>query len=699
MKIVWITVVISVIFAGCDLPTSVSLQDRESFTDIISVENFREDAAIGLSWRRDAGAERYIVKRSKDGIYGAGDFEIIYEGGETSYTDRNVEAGIRYLYRLDKAYKGNITEGEETSLGVGTRGEIDLYEPNNGKETAVDINGERSGTLYFYRYSDGRTLSDSDWYKVWVESGWGANVRVIETNAGTENSFSIQIPGKIQQSVIHNETIRIENDGEVSGYIYFGIYPEVERFVAIDAYGGAIRSYKVVLDTVTHNDIGDDENDTGNDEDDSGDDENDTSNDEDDSGEDENDSGNDEENTGDDENETGNNEDDSGNDENDTGDDENEASDNEDDSSDDGDNVDDDENETGNDEENTGNNEDDTGEGEDNTSNDENDSGNDEENTGDDENETSDNEDDSGRDEDNVDDDENETGNDEENTGGDENETGNDENDSGDDEDDSGDDEENTGDDDENETGNDEDDTGDDEDDTDDDEENIGEDENDSGNDENETGNDEEDTGDDENETGNDEDNTDDDENDGNGDPGEIIERSDLFGEISGIINFISNEKKYSGNNYTFWHRVATPQTPFTNIKMNLLKLSGHRTGGYGFFFKGGEVNGSECMLTVLIRTSGMYAIGKVIDGQYKEITHWKIGNTLWQDTGMWNTVEVKWDDKTEEYVLFLNGVESDRFRDMDEPRCIGNEYGVAAIVTQQECFPDEPVYVRYKEL
>ncbi len=647
-KIMWI-IIAGIMLAGCDLPTSNAVKDREGFADIVHVENFREDAAIKLSWRRDAGADRYILKRSVDGLYGAGEFKTIYDGIETLYTDRDVEADIRYLYRLDKVYNGNIRHGEETSLGVGARGEVDLYEPNNGKETAVDLSGERSGTIYFYRYSDGRTLNDSDWYRVWIEAEKGANLRMIESNAGTESSFYISVPGKFPIKVIANETVRIEHENGESGYIYFGIYPETEMYVASDSTGGTIRSYKVILDSVTGNgDNGDggsnDDNDDGKD----GDNDND------------NDDNDDDENSGSDDDNGDNNGDDKDSDDTDN----------------DNDGIGDDD---GNND-NGSNNDNDDGKDSDN----DNDDNDDDENSGSDDgigdNNGDDNDsDDTDNDNDGIGDD----GDDNKDDDGNNDNGGNDDNDDGqdsdNDNDDNGDDENNGTDDgigDNNGDNNDSDDTDNDNDENSGTDDGIG-DNNGDDNDSDDTDNDNDVVGDD-------------------NDPGDIIEQNELFSEISGVIHFLTNDKKYSEKNHTFWRRLSADQTPSGSIKMDLLKESGHRSGGYGFFFREGKVNGSECMLTVLVQTGGMYAIGKVVDGKYEEITAWKIGNTLRQGIGMWNTVEVSWDD--EEYVLFLNGVEIDRFRDMYEPRCSGNGSGAAAVVTRQEQFPNNPVYVRYRK-
>ncbi len=108
-------------------------------------------------------------------------------------------------------------------------------------------------------------------------------------------------------------------------------------------------------------------------------------------------------------------------------------------------------------------------------------------------------------------------------------------------------------------------------------------------------------------------------------------------------------------------------------------------------------MNGVESMLTVLIRTGGTYAIGKVINDRYEEITPWKTGKNLKQGYTH-NTVKVSWDSGSNQYVLYINGIEADRFTDT-YPLCSGNSHGAAAVVTRQERFPETPVSVLYREL
>ncbi|ULQ59042.1 hypothetical protein K7I13_11035 [Brucepastera parasyntrophica] len=121
-------------------------------------------------------------------------------------------------------------------------------------------------------------------------------------------------------------------------------------------------------------------------------------------------------------------------------------------------------------------------------------------------------------------------------------------------------------------------------------------------------------------------------------------------------------------------------------------------SGGYGIFFQAGNIDGyGECMLTVLIRTTGQYAIGKVIDGNYTEINGWKDGTYLRRGYGVKNSIKVVWDNETAIYVLYINGMEEVRFIDLDSPQCSGGGSGVAAVITKYESFPESPVKVRYR--
>jgi hypothetical protein len=64
---------------------------------------------------------------------------------------------------------------------------------------------------------------------------------------------------------------------------------------------------------------------------------------------------------------------------------------------------------------------------------------------------------------------------------------------------------------------------------------------------------------------------------------------------------------------------------------------------------------------------------------------------------GVKNELQVGRDSENNQYVVYVNGYEEDRFADATEPRCTGDGNGVAAVLTSAEQFPGIPVKVRYE--
>ncbi|ULQ59041.1 hypothetical protein K7I13_11030 [Brucepastera parasyntrophica] len=245
-------VVLCIGLCGCDLPTKTTANYSEPFFDVVSTDSFRGDGTIGLNWRTDKGTDSYIVMRGTDGIYGVNDFSEVYNGSETSWFDAGIETDIRYVYRLDKRNKNGKLVGQETAIavGVGKDTEIDRNEPNNSKNTATLLNTSKRGTVYFFRFSDGRTLSDTDWFKIKVPQSKAASLRVIEDNAGLRSSFYIAVPGKGNISLTADTVVRITNESFSDSYIYLEICPVTDEFVEPDSSGGTIRTYTIILDSI-----------------------------------------------------------------------------------------------------------------------------------------------------------------------------------------------------------------------------------------------------------------------------------------------------------------------------------------------------------------------------------------------------------------------------------------------------------------
>jgi hypothetical protein len=498
---IWRSMVIfSLAAMSCSMPTMTGPKKAEPFVDVAAADSFRGDRTIYLRWKQDEGAESYLLMKSIDGIDGYGEFEEVYAGGNLYYLDRDIERDRRYIYRLDKRAGGLIIEGEQTAIGIGSDAETDYNEPNNTKEKAVLLNSFKQANIYYYKFSDGRVLSDTDWYKLPLSPGASAALRITETGAGTRSSFEVNAGGYPVGSIPNGTGFRIENTGGEE-YVHIEISPRAEEFVDSRSTGGTVRFYRIEIDTSPGGGSGD--GGAGG------------------SG------GNGDGGAG---GSGGNGDGGAGG-------------------------------STGSGNEGGGNGDGGSGSGG--------------------------------------------TGSGGSGSGG-------------------------------------------------------------SGN--------------------------------GGADAGQIEEVSELFSaDVSGRIQFLTNESRYANHNYTFWKRLPNAGDSFSGIKMELVKESGHYGGGYGFFFRGGTIEGyGECMLVVLIQKDGMYTVGKVIDGEFFAIKSWTSFEYLRMGYGVRNTVEAKWDEAESEYVVVINEAEAFRFRDVSEPRCAGGGSGVVAVLTRLERFPQVPVKVRY---
>jgi hypothetical protein len=248
---------------GCNSPLGLNKNSGEPFTGEVRADSFKGDGAIHLEWGNDQFVDNYIIMRSIDGLDGPRNFIEIYRGKSVFFVDRNVQSDIRYVYRLDKEYRSAIYNGLETTIAVGNAMGVDLNEPNNDKANATLLNSYKDANLYYYKFSDGTALSDTDWYAVKTPPLKTANIAISEVNAGIRSSFYVHIPGSDPLYFnASNTTFSIKNDSSEE-YIYFEICPAAIEFVEPDMSGGTYRAYRVTVKSIA-DDSDNNSNDTGN---------------------------------------------------------------------------------------------------------------------------------------------------------------------------------------------------------------------------------------------------------------------------------------------------------------------------------------------------------------------------------------------------------------------------------------------------
>lgn len=193
---------------------------------------------------------------------------------------------------------------------------------------------------------------------------------------------------------------------------------------------------------------------------------------------------------------------------------------------------------------------------------------------------------------------------------------------------------------------------------------------------------------------------------DGNVGGGGINETSVLFNEESGpggrsIYRFYTNEVSFSqpfGRN--FWlPRPSSYAEPFNEYAVRVNKRSGAAEGGFGLVLcHGRDAENVESMLTVMIRTDGYYQIAEVVGTSYTPFSDWHYSTHIHTGKGFDNELKIKRD--SDDFVLYINGHEVERFSDNTEaPIHVGGTQGFLSVVTPLEQFPQFPVEVTFEEV
>jgi hypothetical protein len=226
------------------------------FAEAPLADGFRWDEKVGLRWGYDEGADTYILERRYDNpaIGGFDPWKEIWEGSDLSYIDTTVnsQTNSRYEYRLSKRRNGDKYTWEQvTTLAVAAGVEQDMYEPNNTRESSTILDNYREGNIYCYGYYDGRVLSDTDWYKVFIPAGKTANITITYGNPTDSGYFQMYVNGQPGKEVVHNTAFSVKNDSNIQQYIAFAIQPAKEQFLVNGMYGGRVISYTITWTSIT----------------------------------------------------------------------------------------------------------------------------------------------------------------------------------------------------------------------------------------------------------------------------------------------------------------------------------------------------------------------------------------------------------------------------------------------------------------
>lgn len=181
-----------------------------------------------------------------------------------------------------------------------------------------------------------------------------------------------------------------------------------------------------------------------------------------------------------------------------------------------------------------------------------------------------------------------------------------------------------------------------------------------------------------------------------------IKQETTLFkeSESADAVVFEMNDSKYlAANGYTFWTvPFINDMDKFSPMSVRVCKESGRMEAGFGLVFCEQKINEKPFMLTALINTGGLYAIGKISDGVFSHINGgWKNSNYINKGYGVRNDISISFDDVKKDFMLKINGYEITAFATAEEIVFKDSRYGFAVVIANNENFPSDSVKVTFE--
>ncbi|PKL25326.1 MAG: hypothetical protein CVV47_04520 [Spirochaetae bacterium HGW-Spirochaetae-3] len=221
--------------------------EADPFIKAPTVESFRTEDVITVSWEDDPGASEYILERSLDQATPV--YSMLYRGAEQIFVDTSGETDMRYLYRLTKVRGERLFGPSPAALGVCSASRRDANEPNDTEVTAVPMNTYIEANTFFYRANTGEVVSDTDWYTIEVPARATASIVVeLILPAGDATTYMYYYrTGTVPSAVVNADPILIENTGYSAKTFSFSLYPHGENFVGGAGAGGMLKGYTIQL--------------------------------------------------------------------------------------------------------------------------------------------------------------------------------------------------------------------------------------------------------------------------------------------------------------------------------------------------------------------------------------------------------------------------------------------------------------------
>jgi hypothetical protein len=175
--------------------------------------------------------------------------------------------------------------------------------------------------------------------------------------------------------------------------------------------------------------------------------------------------------------------------------------------------------------------------------------------------------------------------------------------------------------------------------------------------------------------------------------------KDDLFirDPENGDILFSTNSREnWSENGYSIWTVSGSDDDAFSSKEAGLVKMEGDATAGYGIVICHHESAQGETAIILMINASGEYIVGELVAGRFSEFIPWTAFTQLKPDLNRENRVRLELIDG--QFVVTLNGIEANRFRDEEAPFHSSGKSGYVVVISPLDDFPDTSVRVVFKK-
>ncbi|HEX3043399.1 MAG TPA: LamG domain-containing protein [Bacillota bacterium] len=178
------------------------------------------------------------------------------------------------------------------------------------------------------------------------------------------------------------------------------------------------------------------------------------------------------------------------------------------------------------------------------------------------------------------------------------------------------------------------------------------------------------------------------------GNNGSKIEvQSAIWRQDGSGVRFYTNDNKDLEHGFIYCYN--TTQPTMTTVSTNVIKYHGYQDGGYGILFC---FQNSQNFYSLLIATTGYYAVFRKKDGNYSPIISWKSSSHLTSGYGASNTIQVSYNYPSHTFTIYFNNIQEDTFMDTYFTGGYSGYY-VSVGNSSQETFPKTPVEVEFHQL